>query len=389
MNWALTIVILVLLVLGVMFIYSACFISDDQPVRSLYLKQAQWMTVGILCYLLFAFYDYRRLRPLAPFLYVLSVGLLFAVLIVGEEIGGSRRWLPVIPSMGIGIQPSELAKLSVILLSASLLGAVREKRAGRTAALMVVLLAALPVILVAREPDVGTAAVFVPTVFIMLFVAGMSWKKMFLFAASASVLAGMVVTLVVYPQRLGISNETAATITESVGLRDYHRRRLAGFMEPGKDPLGAGWNKMQSEIAVGSGGRWGKGWRRGDQNILGYLPRSVAPTDFIYSVIAEETGFAGSAMVLFLFGLVIVFGMHTALKARDRMGRLLCAGLVTMVFSHAFVNIAMAIGCLPITGLPLPFLSYGGTFMVATMSAMGIVQSVYIRSRPRVRSLQP
>jgi rod shape determining protein RodA len=153
------------------------------------------------------------------------------------------------------------------------------------------------------------------------------------------------------------------------------------FLDADRDPLGAGWNRQQSMIAVGSGGAWGKGFLAGDQNTLGFLPRSVAPTDFIYSVIAEETGFAGSAAVLALFAALIACGLHAAFRCRDKMGRLLCAGVMGTVAFHACVNIAMTVGLMPITGLPLPLLSYGGSLMLVTMSALGMVQSVLIRSR--------
>ena len=143
--------------------------------------------------------------------------------------------------------------------------------------------------------------------------------------------------------------------------------------------MGSGWNKRQSEIAVGSGGLTGKGFLNGTQNILGFLPRTVAPTDFIFSVISEERGFAGSMAVVLLYGVLVVCGFYAAMVARDKMGRVLCVGIVTMIFTHAFVNMAMTIGVLPVVGIPLPLVSYGGTFMVITLFALGLIQSVYVR----------
>lgn len=172
-------------------------------------------------------------------------------------------------------------------------------------------------------------------------------------------------------------------IASLTGLSDYQRGRIEVFVHPSADPLGAGWNKRQSEIAVGSGGLRGKGYLQGTQNILGFLPRSVAPTDFIYSVVAEEKGFLGSALVLSLFSAILLIGMTTALQTLDPMGRLLCVGISTLLFFHVFINIAMTVGLMPITGLPLPLLSYGGSFMVVMMSALGIIQSVYIRKDRR------
>jgi len=175
--------------------------------------------------------------------------------------------------------------------------------------------------------------------------------------------------------------EARETFSKLSILSDYQRDRIMVFFDPNADPLGAGWNRLQSEIAVGSGGLWGKGYLQGTQNILGFLPRSVAPTDFIFSVISEEMGFIGSVVVLGLFGLVLWAGIATAAQARDKMGRLLCVGIVAMLFSHVFVNVGMTVGLMPITGLPLPLLSYGGSFMLVVMASLGLVQSVHIRSR--------
>jgi len=234
-----------------------------------------------------------------------------------------------------------------------------------------------------KQPDLGTALVFVPTAFIMMFVAGVPFRYLGSLAALGVTLVALLLAALFLPARFDASPETQARIQELTGLSDYQRGRIEVFFHPDKDPLGAGWNKRQSEIAVGSGGLWGKGYLHGTQNILGFLPRSVAPTDFIYSVIAEEEGFFGSLMVLALFGVVLMFGMLTALRTRDAMGRLLCVGVVSLFFCHVFINIAMTVGLMPITGLPLPLLSYGGSFMVIMMSALGIIQSVHIRSHRR------
>ncbi|MCK5850881.1 MAG: rod shape-determining protein RodA [Kiritimatiellae bacterium] len=387
MNWGLTLVIGALLTISVMFIYSACYISDELPVRTLYKRQALWITAGAVSYFLFALYDYRKLRKMGPWFYMLSLVLLVVVLVVGVTVYGSKRWLLLVPPLGIGIQPSEFAKLSAIILLAGMLsrfGAGVKKMGLMIAVLAVVF---VPMLLIFKEPDAGTAMIFLPVAFVMMFVAGIPLKRLILLVFLGVTVVGSLVTVVLAPERFGLREDQSTGVMQFVGIKQYHKRRLRGFLDPDKDPTGAGWNKLQSEISVGSGGKWGKGYKKGDQNVLGFLPRSVAPTDFIYSVIAEEMGFMGSSIVLFLFGVIILFGMHAALVAQDKMGRLLCVGVVTMMFIHTFMNIAMTIGCLPIIGLPLPFLSYGGTFMIVTMSSMGIVQSVYIRSRPRVRSL--
>ena len=155
------------------------------------------------------------------------------------------------------------------------------------------------------------------------------------------------------------------------------------FFHPDRDPQGAGWNKMQSEIAVGSGGFSGKGYLKGTQNVLGFLPRTVAPTDFIFSVIGEEMGFMGSSLLLFLYATLFMSIARAAIRSRDRQGRYLALGVLGMLFTHVFINIAMTVGLMPITGLPLPLISYGGSFMLSTMIALGLTQSVYIRRRER------
>jgi len=387
MNWGMTLILAALLTIGVMFIYSACYISEETPVRTLYRQQFKWIALAGMAYFAFALFDYRRLRKVGPWLYVMSLVLLVLVLFVGRTIYGSQRWLPVVPALGIGIQPSELAKLGVIVMLAAMMSrfGVNVKRLG---ILFLVLVAVgVPMVLVVVEPDVGTALIFLPLAFVMMFVAGVPFRYLAGLVGIGLAFVALVVTLLLAPQGLGLSVERAEKITSAVGVKDYHRRRMKGFIDPQSDLLGAGWNKMQSQISVGSGGKWGKGYKKGDQNILGFLPRSVAPTDFIYAVIAEEMGFFGSVVVLALFCLLLLCGAHVALKAQDKLGRLLCAGVMTVVFCHVIVNIAMTVGYLPIMGLPLPLLSYGGTFMVVTMSGMGIIQSVNIRSRPRVRSL--
>ncbi len=375
--------ILALLVLGVMFVYSSCYVGDDQIVRPLYQRQLVWLVAGLFSYVGFALYDYHRFKRVSWGVYVSSLVLLVLVLLMGKTIYGAKRWLMLFGENGIGIQPSEIAKLATIVLLAHRLSEVGRNLSDPREVAMMLGLIALPVALVMNQPDLGTALVFVPTAFLMMFVAGVPFRYLGSLVAIGIVLVGLLLGGLFLPARLGASEETQERIRHLTGLGDYQAGRIEVFFHPEKDPLGAGWNKRQSEIAVGSGGLWGKGYLHGTQNILGFLPRSVAPTDFIYSVIAEEKGFVGSLVVLVLFGALLVSGMLTALRTRDPMGRLLCVGVVSLFFCHVFINIAMTVGLMPITGLPLPLLSYGGSFMIVMMSALGIVQSVYIRSHRR------
>ena len=382
-NWLMTLPVVILLVAGVLFVYSSCYVGDDQAVRPLYERQIVWTIAGLSAYLAFALYDFRRFKRISGWLYGMALALLVAVLLIGRTIYGAKRWLMLFGENGIGIQPSEIAKLSMIVLLAHRLSESGRNLASPREVVMALGMVALPVGLIMKQPDLGTALVFVPTAFIMMFVAGIPFRYLGSLAALGIAMVALLLASLFLPARFDASEETQARIQRLTGLSDYQRGRIEVFFHPDKDPLGAGWNKRQSEIAVGSGGLWGKGYLQGTQNILGFLPRSVAPTDFIYSVIAEEKGFFGSLMVLALFGVVLVFGMMTALRTRDAMGRLLCVGVVSLVFCHVFINIAMTVGLMPITGLPLPLLSYGGSFMVIMMSALGIIQSVHIRSHRR------
>jgi len=378
MNWTMTLAVLGLLFIGVLFVYSSCYISEEQPVRSLYKRQTVWAAVGMLCYGAFACLDYRRLRKFSWWVYAFCLLLLAAVLVVGTRIYGARRWLMF---FGVGLQPSELAKIATILVLARKLSRPGLNLGEPQSLAEVVLVVLAPFLLIVKEPDLGTALVFLPTAFIMMLSAGVPGRRLLLLLAVGAAGIATLAGALFLPRALNLSPETESRIMRTVGVSPYHRERLVGFFKADSDPLGSGWNKRQSEIAVGSGGTWGKGFLKGTQNILGFLPRSVAPTDFIYSVIAEEKGFFGSSVVLGLFGLILTLGFHAALSAPDKFGRMLCVGVVTLVFCHVFINIAMTVGLMPITGLPLPLLSYGGSFMVVMMSALGMVQSVYIRSR--------
>ncbi len=380
-GWVMTFIAAVLLVIGVLFVYSACYISDEQPVRTLYVRQIVWAVVGLAIYFGVALADYEQLRRLAWWLYGGAFALLVLVLLVGRTIYGAQRWLMLFGANGIGVQPSELAKLTMIIALARRLDRPEYDLAQPRTLLTLLMIVGVPALLIAKQPDLGTAMVFVPSAFLMMFVAGVPFRYLGGLTFIGIALIALLLGALFLPARLGASPELQSRCRAMTGLGDYQIRRIEVFFHPDKDPLGAGWNKMQSEIAVGSGGTFGKGFLKGTQNILGFLPRSVAPTDFIYSVVAEEEGFVGSVVVIILFTIVIACGIGTAIQAQDRFGRLLCVGVVAMFFCHVFINIAMTVGLMPITGLPLPLLSYGGSFMLATLAGLGLVQSVRIKSK--------
>lgn len=378
MNWVLTLLVIAMLVLGVFFIYSACYVSEDQPVRTLYLRQIVWISVGLAAYFSLAVSNYRVLRRWSWWFLGVSLILLVMVLLMGTVVYGAQRWLMV---FGMGVQPSELAKLAAIIVVAGILGRKGGDVASWNVFWLVLLIGGTFVLLILQQPDLGTAIVFLPPIFMMMLVAGVPWSRLLAIAMLGVLGIALLLSAVFLPEKMGMPEETQVRIIRMVGLSPYHRDRLRVFIAPDSDPLGAGWNKRQSEIAVGSGGMHGKGFLKGTQNVLGFLPRSVAPTDFIFSVIAEEKGFIGSLFVLSGMGLILLLGLQVAVNAPDQFGRLVCVGVMTLLFCHVFINIAMTVGVMPVTGLPLPLLSYGGSFTMVILSSLGIVQSVHVHSR--------
>ena len=373
-NWFAFLFMLALMIVGICFVYSANFTRESVKLQMLYRSQAQLALLGVVLGFALAFLDYRRWLKFSWVFYGGSLLLLVAVLVVGTSQMGAKRWV-------FGIQPAELAKLSTIMLLATFLGRADARRDLLDFAAAVGI-TALPAGLIFLQPDLGTALVFLPILAVMLFMSGTAPK-----ALLTTVLVGVLsVTVVLGSIVLEEKPSTPAPVRKvchaaTCFLGDYQKGRLLDFVFPDRDPINRGWNRRQSQIAIGSGGRWGKGFLKGDQNILGYLPQQVSANDFIFSVLAEEKGFAGSVFVLLCFGGLLLSILTAAAIAQDGPGRLLCVGVSAMLFCHVFVNIAMTVGMVPVTGLPLPFMSYGRTFMLAVTIAMGLVQSVSVHAR--------
>jgi rod shape determining protein RodA len=365
LDWVMLIAVAVLLALSCLFIYSADCRNADHALGGLAGRQMVWVLIGFGCYGAAAALDYRKLSSLHWWIYLAALISLVLVLFIGMSVYGAHRWF----SFGsMTVQPSEFAKLAVIFTLAAYLGNPSTDVERFRTFILAFLLAGIPFLLIAIEPDLGSAMVLLPIVLLLLFCAGVPLRPLlFLVGVGALAVLVLVAWVLFFP--------------DSCPLEDYQKSRILVYLNVNQDPLGTGWNKLQSQIAVGSGGWFGKGYLKGTQNILGFLPRTVAPTDFIYSVVAEETGFAGSSLLLVLYTTVVVRCMRAAVLARDVFGRLLAAGIGILIFSHVFVNIAMTIGLMPITGVPLPLMSYGGTFMVSTMTALGLVQSICLRRR--------
>jgi len=381
MSWVMVLTVAALLVTGVFFVYSACFISEQQEVRTLYVRQMLWAVMGLGVFVAVALTDYEHFARHAVWLYGGVVVLLVLVLLIGEVRYGARRWLILFGQQGLTLQPAELAKLAIVLMLARRLERpAHDLRQGRTL-LILLILTALPVALILRQPDLGTALVFVPAAFLVMFTAGVPLRWIGALGGVAATVLLLMLAALFLPAQLDATEATQNRFRDITGLREHQIRRIEVFFQPDLDPLGAGWNKRQSEIAIGSGGLRGKGYLKGTQNILGFLPRSVAPTDFIFSVIAEEKGFIGALAVIGLYFVLLMSCLRTALHACDRTGRLICTGILGILFCHVFINIAMTVGLMPVTGLPLPLLSYGGSFMMVTLAGLGLVQSVRIKAR--------
>ncbi len=373
--------------IGVFFIYSAQVFTGG----NLYIQQIGWLGLGAVLYVLVSLVNYRHYLRHSHWFMVATIPPLLLVLTgAGVEVYGAQRWLEV-PGAGVRLQPAEPAKIAVLMVCSSILARSRIGTLSRSMWTLgkLALAAGVPMALIMAQPDLGSALVIPPMVFALLYASNLS-KRFFVGALAAFMLVvGAVAADTYFYNRFLEANNVSPKEAASRNLygseqswlpylKDYQRNRVLSYAMPEKiDPTGISWNINQTLITVGSGGAFGKGWTQGTQARLGYLPRAVAHNDFIFSVLAEEKGFLGSVIVLGLFGVVLANGVRIASLARDRFGTLLCLGATTLMAVHIFVNIGMTIGLIPIKGLPLPFLSYGGSFLLSCCILQGLVQSVY------------
>lgn len=355
-----------LLGIGLIFIRSTGIQLDTEASRGFFYKQLQWIALGTVLYIFMAALDYRALpvRFAVWAGYFLSVILLITVLFFGLKISGATRWLNI---AGFRLQPSEPAKLAVICALSSIFAMHKFQHDRGKAFLFGGICTGIPFILIAIEPDLGSALVLLPIFCAILFCYGIKWKYVILILALTGIFLGVIFIDSVVREK-------------PLFLRSYQRDRIRVFLNPGMDKSNRGLNAYQAKLAVGSGGLSGKGIGEGTQNELGFLPQTVANNDFIFSVIAEETGFTGSAFLLTVYGMLIYSILRTAFLCRNY-GRYIAVGVATMMFCHIFINIGMSIGIAPITGLPLPLVSYGGSFTLTAMGTLGIIQSIYRSNR--------
>jgi len=343
--------VLVLAAVGLLVLYSASR-SASSAGMPYYLKQAVWLALGTVLAVLLTCLDYRVLVSAGPFLYGAALLTLVVVEFFGMAAKGAERWLALGP---IKFQPSELSKLALVLMLAWYLSTFQRHVRRLPVFLFAFVLAGVPCVLILKQPNLSTAMSLIPVVFVMLVVAGCRWWHVLLVIA-----LGAAVVPVGWHE-----------------MKDYQRTRILTFMDPMADPQGTGWHTIQTKITVGSGGMQGKGFTKGTQTHLKFLPEHH--TDFIFSLLAEEMGFVGATSVIGLFVLLLLRGLSLARDCPDMAGTLLVVGCTTILAFHAFVNVAITIGLMPVTGLPLPFLSYGGSFYLTTMMCIGVTLSAYAR----------
>ena len=365
--------VLALITVGTISIWSAGNARSEAVFHDMWISNLVTAAVGLVLYFLLARTDYRKLLDIAAWpLYGAALIMLIAVLVFGTDRFGGRRWLWF-------FQPSEISKLCILLLVAAL--AARERFRSFTGFLALSGLVGLPCLLILAEPDLGTALTLVPAVFLMLFV-GRVWRKGLIVIVTVGAIAALAVLGAVYEaERPGVSAQRREAILEHLPLRPHQVKRVKTFLFPETDQAGSGYNIRQAKISIGSGGMTGKGFGKGETNHLKYLPQAISMNDFIFCVYAEETGYVGSLVLLALFAALLLPGCWIAYRAPDDRGRLLALGISMLLFAHVYINIAMSIGLVPITGLPLPFISSGRTFLITSLASLGLVQSIALHER--------
>ncbi len=354
-DWMLLLVLVIIASMSLINLYSATCTLNQGGVSTVFTRQLYWFLIGFGAFFAMTLFDYHFLERLAYPAYLCSLVLLAVVLVAGAASSGSQRWI----SLGaFSIQPSELAKFALVAALARFFGAEypMPRQAYRLRDLWrPFLLIALPCALILEEPDLGTALLLVIVSMSMILFAGIRWQ-------SLALMAGAFLSAIPFVW---------------INLEPYQKRRILTFLSPDLDSLGSGYHINQSKIAIGSGQFWGKGYLEGTQTRLHFLPEQH--TDFAFSVLAEEWGFVGSMFLLMVYLALIIWGINIARNSRDRFGTFLAFGIVAVVFWELVINVSMATGLLPVVGIPLVMFSYGGSSVVSTLAAMGVLMNISMR----------
>lgn len=417
-------VVLILVALGVLFIYSSSINSEGVSVTNEYIKQIIWASIGFVIMIFVTLYDYRKTESFTPYLYIFLIILLIYTRIFGRYVNGAKSWIGI---GEFGVQPSEFGKIFFILFLAKFLDESKNMNQFKRFVFAIGILL-LPMGLILIQPDLGTASVYIPIFLTMCFIAGIPVKYIlyvlsfglltvfftvlpvwnaeiaenpFVFISVLTNLklrvllisAVLLITLLGYVVRRyfhGPKYIYWITLVFSViclslifslalgkFLKDYQIKRLIIFMNPNKDRLGAGWNIIQSKVAIGAGGMTGQGYLQGTQSHYRFLPQQS--TDFIFSILSEELGFIGGIFVFSLYFVILIKILYIIRKCINRYGSYICAGIFGMFSFHFFVNVGMVMGIMPITGIPLLFLSYGGSSLLTAMTCIGLIMNINCR----------
>lgn len=354
-DWILFILTLGISIFGLFMVYSATLSFDTSS--NIIVQSIAWF-IGMGLLLSFCFFDYEQFLNMIKYIVFIAIALLVGVLFVGITGNwGARSWIRI---GSIGIQPSELVKIGFTLTFSYHLSKVMRELNKITTVLFLILHLMVPVVLILMQPDAGSSMVFVFMFICMMFAAKLSYKYII------TAIWGSLLTV---------------PLTYYFILDEFQKQRIQVFLNPELDPVNSGYNVIQSKIAIGSGGLFGKGFTHGTQNMMEYLP--AKHTDFIFSVIAEEFGFFGSILTVLVLFLIISRCFSIAKKADNLFGRFICTGVGAMFLFHSFENIGMCMGLMPVTGIPLPFISYGGTSLVSNLVSIGLVMSVSYHNKPR------
>ncbi len=349
LDWPLFVVTLALCTLGVLQIYSA---TQGTKWEDAWWKQLVWIATGVAMMWVVALIDYHSLLGRIVYLYVAALAALVATLVIGNKVFGSTRWIRV---AGFTLQTSEFVKIVLILLVAKYLISRKTETLDWKDLAKLGALVGVPMLLVIKEPDLGTALTYIPILICGVLMAGLRWKYLL-------IITGILV------------------VSLPIGyhfLKPYQKDRLVSFIYPDRDPKGTGFQVIQSKIAVGNGGMWGRGAKQSSQTHLGFLP--VPQTDFIFSSFAEEHGFVGIVIALVLYFLLIMQIVQNAQTAPDQAGLFICMGVAALLLFHVFVNVGMVVGRMPITGIPLPLMSSGGSNTWSIFLMLGLVNGVRLR----------